>query len=163
MRKIFVLLAFTAAATMGTAQAQIKCWNQDGKRVCGDTPPPGAKVTTLRAPSASDAPPSAAKDAGKDGAKAARKGPLTPAEQEQESRKREAEAQKASAKAAEEKRNAEAKKANCAQARQALVELESGLRISRINPTTGERYFLEESQIAQEAGRAREAIRSACN
>ena len=49
------------------------------------------------------------------------------------------------------------------QARQALVELESGLRISRINPTTGERYFLEESQVAQDASKAREAIKSACN
>ena len=161
MRKILLFLAFSVAT--GAAQAQIKCWNQDGKRVCGDTPPPGAKITTLKAPSASDAPPPAAKDAAKDGAKAAKKGPLTPAEQEQDYRKRQDESAKASAKAAEEQRNAEAKRANCAQARQALVELESGLRISRINPTTGERYFLEESQIASETGRAREAIRTACN
>jgi hypothetical protein len=162
MRKIFLFLAFSLAA--GAAQAQIKCWNQDGKRVCGDTPPPGAKVTTMRGAASGPAEPApAAKEAAKDGAKAAKKGPLSPAEQEQEYRKRQEESQKASAKAAEEQRNAEAKRANCAQARQALVELESGQRISRINPTTGERYFLEESQIAQEAGRAREAIRSACN
>ena len=161
MRKILLLLALAVAA--GAAQAQIKCWNEDGRRVCGDVPPPGAKVTSLKAPSASDAPPPAAKDAAKDGAKAAKKGPLTPAEQEQEYRKRDAEAQKASAKAAEEQRNAEAKRANCAQARQALVELESGQRISRISPTTGERYFLEESQIAAEAARARQAIQTACN
>jgi len=157
MRKILFLLAFAAAA--GSAQAQIKCWNQDGKRVCGDTPPPGAKVTTLRGSTEPAAPPAAA--AGKDGAKA--KGPLTPAEQEQEYRKRKAEAEKASTKAAEEQRNAEAKKANCAQARQALVELESGQRISRINPATGERYFLEEAQIASEAARARQAIQTSCN
>jgi len=160
MRKTLLILAFALAA--GGAQAQIKCWNQDGKRVCGDAPPPGAKVTTLKSPSASEAPPAAAKDGAKD-AKAAKKGPLTPAEQEQDYRKRQEEAQKASAKASEEARNAEAKRANCAQARQALVELESGQRISRINPANGERYFLEESQVAQEAGRAREAIRTACN
>lgn len=161
MRKILLILAFSVAS--GAAQAQIKCWNEGGKRVCGDTPPPGAKVTTLRGPASGQAePPPAA--AAKDGAKKAeKKGPLTPAEQEQEYRKRQDEAAKASAKAAEEQRNAEAKKANCAQARQALVELESGLRISRINPATGERYFLEESQIAQEAAKAREAIRTACN
>ena len=161
MRKIVLFLAFAAVA--GTSQAQIKCWNESGKRVCGDTPPPGAKVTTLKGSTAPDAPPAAAKDAGKDGAKAAKKGPLTPAEQEQVYRKRDAEAQKASAKAAEEQRNAEAKRANCAQARQALVELESGQRISRINPSTGERYFLEESQIAREAAKARQAIQTACN
>jgi hypothetical protein len=161
MRKILLFLAFSLAA--GAAQAQIKCWNEGGKRVCGDTPPPGAKVTTLRGSTEPDAPPPAAKDAGKDGAKAAKKGPLTPAEQEQDYRKRQEESAKASSKAAEEQRNAEAKRANCAQARQALVELESGQRISRISPTTGERYFLEESQVAQEAGKAREAIKSACN
>jgi len=161
MRKTLLILAFALAA--GGAQAQIKCWNQDGKRVCGDAPPPGAKVTTLKSPSAPEAPAAAAKDGAKDGAKAAPKGPLTPAEQEQDYRKRQEEAQKASAKASEEARNAEAKRANCAQARQALVELESGQRISRINPANGERYFLEESQVAQEAGRAREAIRTACN
>ena len=157
MRKILLFLAFSVAT--GAAQAQIKCWNEGGKRVCGDTPPPGAKVTTLRGSTEPDAPPPAAKD----GVKAAKKGPLTPAEQEQEYRKRQDESAKASAKAAEEQRNVEAKKTNCAQARQALVELESGQRISRISPTTGERYFLEESQVAQEAGKAREAIKSACN
>ena len=162
MRKILLFLAFSVAT--GAAQAQIKCWNEGGKRVCGDTPPPGAKVTTMRGAASGPAEPApAAKDAAKDGAKAAKKGPLTPAEQEQDYRKRQDEAAKASAKAAEEQRNAEAKRANCAQARQALVELESGQRISRISPTTGERYFLEESQVAQEAGKAREAIKSACN
>ena len=157
MQKILFCLAFAVVA--GTAQAQIKCWNEAGKRVCGDAPPAGAKVTTLRTPAAAPTPPAAAKDAAKD----AKKGPLTPAEKEQENRKRQAEAEKASAKAAEEQRNAEAKRANCAQARQALVELESGQRISRIDPKSGERYFLEEGQIAQEAARARKAVQDNCN
>jgi hypothetical protein len=162
MRKILIFLAFSVAAS--AAQGQIKCWNEGGKRVCGDAPPPGAKVTTLRgAASGPSEPAPAAKEAAKDGAKAAEKGPLTPAEQEQEYRKRREESAKASAKAAEQQRNAEAKRANCAQARQALADLESGQRVSRVSPTTGERYFLEESQIAQEAGRAREAMRSSCD
>jgi hypothetical protein len=162
MRRILLILAFLVAS--GAAQAQIKCWNEGGKRVCGDAPPPGAKVTTLRGSASGPSEPApAAKDAAKDGAKAAKKGPLTPAEQEQEYRKRQAEAEKANAKAAEEQRNAEAKRANCAQARQALVELESGQRLSRIDARTGERYFLEEAQIAQEAAKARQAIQSNCN
>jgi hypothetical protein len=162
MRRILLILAFLVAS--GAAQAQIKCWNEGGKRVCGDAPPPGAKVTTLRGSASGPSEPApAAKDASKDGAKAAKKGPLTPAEQEQEYRKRQAEAEKANAKAAEEQRNAEAKRANCAQARQALVELESGQRLSRIDARTGERYFLEEAQIAQEAAKARQAIQSNCN
>ena len=162
MKKTLVLLIGLALA--GIAQAQIKCWTDaDGKRACGDVPPPGAKVTTLKVPSASDAPPPSAKDAGKDGAKAVRKGPLTPAEQEQEYRKREAESQKASAKAAEEQRNAEAKRTNCARARQALADLQSGQRLAQINPATGERYYLDESQIARDVGRVRAEIQSVCN
>jgi hypothetical protein len=158
MPKFLFCLALAAFAV--SAQAQIKCWNEGGKRVCGDAPPPGAKVTTLKGPAAGSAPPAAAS---KDAAKDAKKGPLTPAEQEQDYRKRQEEAQKASAKAAEEQRNAEAKRANCAQARQALVELESGQRISRIDPRTGERYFLDEGQMAQEAAKARQAVQTACN
>ncbi|MEW6690475.1 MAG: DUF4124 domain-containing protein, partial [Pseudomonadota bacterium] len=45
-------LLFALAFAAGAAQAQIKCWNDaQGKRVCGDAPPPGARVTTIKAPS----------------------------------------------------------------------------------------------------------------
>jgi len=47
MSKILVLLMGLALA--GVAQAQIKCWTTaDGKRACGDAPPAGAKVTTVK-------------------------------------------------------------------------------------------------------------------
>jgi hypothetical protein len=153
MRKIFLLLAFSLAA--GAAQAQIKCWNQDGKRVCGDTPPPGAKVTTMRGAASGPAEPAPA-------AKDAKKGPLTPAEQEQEYRKKQAEAQKAAEKQAAENKNAEAKRYNCAQAREALVTYESGQRIMRVRPD-GERYFLDDAQIAQELAKSRQLVRENCN
>ena len=160
MRKILLFLAFTAAA--GAAQAQIKCWNEGGKRVCGDTPPPGAKVTTLRGSGSAEepAPAPASKDAaGKD----AKKGPLTPSEQEQEYRKRQIDSQKAAAKSADEKRIADNKRDNCARAREALAQLESGQRIMRVNPTTGERYFMEDAQIAQELVKARQVAQESCN
>ena len=162
MRKILLFLAFAAAA--GAAQAQIKCWTDaDGKRACGDAPPPGAKVTTLKGSSAAEEPAPAAKGAAKDGAKDAKKGPLTPAEQEQEYRKRQLEAKKADAKAADEKRIADAKRENCSRAREAQAQLEGGQRIMRVNPTTGERYFLEDAQIAQELVKARQAAQESCN
>ena len=160
MRKILLFLAFAAAA--GAAQAQIKCWSEGGKRVCGDAPPPGAKVTTLRGSTGAEepAPAPAAKDAaGKD----AKKGPLTPAEQEQDYRKRQLEAKKADAKAADEKRNADAKRQNCINARQAVTTLESGQRVMATNPDTGERFFLEDAQIAKQLVRAREIQNEACN
>ena len=157
MRKtvIFLVLAFAAAA----AQAQIKCWTDaNGKRTCGDTPPPGAKVTTLKNP-VSAAPAAAAKDA-KDG-KDAKKGPLTPAEQEQEYRKRRAEAEKASAQADKDREAAEAKKDNCARAREYVNTLESGQRIPRLD-AKGERYYLDEKQMEQERSRARQSVEQAC-
>lgn len=168
MRKTLLLLAtILAAASAGTAQAQIKCWTEGGKRVCGDTPPAGAKVNTIRGtgPSApaEAAPASASKDgAAKDAAaKSDKKGPLTPAEQEQEYRKRQAEAQKAAEKSAAEQRERAAKVEACEQARAALRTYEGGQRVARTNEK-GERYFLDDSQIAQEQARARETAKKAC-
>ena len=152
----FVLIAFAA----GAAQAQIKCWNDaSGKRVCGDTPPPGAKVTTVRGTSTPSGPAPATAPTTKDGKKS---GPLTPAEQEQEYRKRQAEAQKAAAKAEQEQKEKSTKQQNCEQAKDSLRMLESGQRIARTNPS-GERYYLDEAQIAKEIEKGRQAVQSSCN
>jgi hypothetical protein len=148
---LFLALALAAA----TAQAQIKCWNDaQGKRVCGDTPPPGARTTTIKAPPASSAPAPASKDA--------KKGPLTPAEQEQAYRKRQADAAKDAEKAAQAQKDAEAKKENCQRAQESLRQLESGQRIARTD-AKGERYYMEDAQIAQEAAKARESVKQWCN
>lgn len=155
MRKI--ILALTLAFAAGAAQAQIKCWNDaNGKRVCGDTPPPGVKGTAIRGTQSSPAP--APATASKD----AKKGPLTPAEQEQEYRKRQAESQKESAKADAAAKEKELKKQNCEQAQDSLRMLESGQRIARTNPN-GERYYLDDAQRGVETDRAREAVKRACN
>jgi hypothetical protein len=161
MRKTlaFLATAATLVAFSVTAQAQIKCWTDAaGKRACGDAPPPGAKITTLKAPAAGEAPPpAAAKDA-----KDAKKGPLTPAEKEAENRKRQAEAKKTAEKADVERKDAEAKKENCDRAKDQLRMLESGTRISRTD-AKGERYYLDDDQIAREAAQAREAVKGSCN
>jgi hypothetical protein len=161
MRKTLLFLVFAVAA--GSAQAQIKCWNENGKRVCGDAPPAGAKVTTLRAPSAGQAEPAPAAAEGAKGAasKDAKKGPLTPAEQEADYKKRQADSQKAAEKAAAEKKSQEAKLENCERAKAALRQFESGQRISRTNDK-GERYFLEDAQLAQETAKARQTAQEAC-
>ncbi|HTP63253.1 MAG TPA: DUF4124 domain-containing protein [Burkholderiales bacterium] len=154
MRKILLLLALAAAA--GAAQAQIKCWNDaDGKRACGDAPPPGAKVTNMRGSTASDTAPDAA-------AKDAKKGPLTPAEQDQQFRKRQLDSQKAADKSAAAEKVAAEKKASCAQAQDALRMFESGQRVTRTD-ANGERYFLDENQIAGEIARARDVAQKTCN
>ena len=151
-------LAFAAAAS-----AQLYRWvDKDGKVLYGDTPPPGVKARTLRAPQVAT-PPAADDAAAKDAAaKDARKGSLTPAEQEQEFRKRQMQAQKAQEKADLARKDSEAKQENCARAREALATFESGQRVSRTN-AQGERYFLEDDVRAAETEKARASVRDWCS
>ena len=159
MRKIILWIGLCVAA--GTAQAQIKCWNDaNGKRVCGDAPPAGAKVTTINTPSGPSAP--AAAPGAAPGAKAASKGPLTPAEQEQAYRKRQADAAKSAEKSAQTQKDAAAKQDTCNRARAALSQLESGQRIA-LTDAKGERYFMDDSQKAAEIAKARQVVQDACS
>ena len=153
MRKTLVVLLMTFAAA--AAQAQIQCWtNKDGRRECGDTPPPGVKVREI---SGASAPAPAAKD----GAKSAKKGPLTPAEQEQAFRKRQIDAEKAREKEDKERADAAAKAENCARAQEGLRALQSGQRIARTDEK-GERYYLDEAQTAAETAKAQQMVSQSC-
>jgi len=143
-----LVLALAAAA-----QAQQYKWvDKNGRTQYGDVPPPGVKATALR-----PAPAPAAQPA----AKGAGKAPLTPAEQELEFRRRQKEKDDAAMKEAQAKQASEAEKQNCENAKQTLRTLESGQRITRTDEK-GERYFLDEAQIARETARAREAVSSWC-
>jgi septal ring-binding cell division protein DamX len=154
------MFAFALSAFALPAQAQIKCWTDaNGKRVCGDAPPAGAKVTTLKNPSSAPAPAAAASKDGKD-AKDAKKGPMTPAEVEQDFRKRQADAEKASAKADLEAKEAATKKSNCASAQDTLRSMESG-RVQRID-AKGERVYLDDAQVQQETVKARQLVEQWC-
>lgn len=161
MRRLFVLLALTAFATAAFAQ-QFKWVDKDGKVRYGDTPPPGVKATSLRPPPGAAAPAAKSPTTKGAAAKDVRKGPMTPAEQEQDYRKRQLEAQKGAEKAAEERKEAEAKAASCRSAQEQQRMLESGQRIARTD-SKGERYFLEDTQVAQESARARELVKQWCN
>jgi hypothetical protein len=57
--------------------------------------------------------------------------------------------------------DAQVKRENCSRAQHALRTLESGQRISRTD-SKGERYFLDEAQIAQETAKARESVGQWC-
>ena len=142
-------LAVLALLASG-AQAQVYCWTtKDGKRECGDTPPPGSKPAAISTPSAPS----------NTGAKAGNKPPPDP---EKEFQKRQAESAKAREKDAQAHEQAEAKQENCNRAKDALRILESGQRISRVDKE-GERYFLDENQINAEQERARDAVRRNCS
>ncbi len=150
-----LVIGLTLLFVACSAGAQMYKWvDQDGKVHFGDTPPPGAKTTTVRAPSSGEAP-AAAPAAGKD----AKKGPLTPAEQEQEYRKRQADERKAAEKADADRRAKAALADDCARTREYLATLESGARIQRSN-TSGERYYLDDAEIQQEIAKARQSLQA---
>jgi len=157
MKKTWIFLV--ALAFAGAAHAQLYKWvDKDGKTRYGDTPPPGVKATLMGEPASGSGPAAApAGAAGKD----AKKGPLTPAEQEQEYRKRQEEAKKNSDKADQERKEKAAKQEDCARAKEAVVTLQSGQRISRIN-AAGERYFVSDDEKAQELAKAQQAQQTSC-
>jgi hypothetical protein len=149
MKRLLLLLAFSALAG-GAAAQQYKWVDKDGRVRYGDVPPPGVKATPLRPPPRISSPAAAAP---KDGKQA-----LSP---EAAFRKRQEESQKKGEQAAKEEQMAQAKRENCERAQEALRTLESGQRISRVD-SKGERYFLEDAQIQQEAARARQLVQQNC-
>ena len=154
-RWIALMLCGLAAA----AQAQGYKWiDKDGHVKYGDTPPPGVNATPLGPPP----PPVGGSSPSSAAGTAPNKGPLTPAQQELEFRRRVKEAQEAAAKADKERQQAEDKKQNCANAQEALRTLESGQRIMRTDEK-GERYYISDQQRATEEARARKAVSDYCN
>jgi uncharacterized protein DUF4124 len=142
-----VLFASAAAAQ------QYKWVDQNGKTQYGDVPPPGVKAQRLRPPPGPAPAPSAA---AKKDEKAAK--PLSP---EAAYRKRQEDAQKENEKAAQAEQEAAAKRENCLRSQEALRTYEAGGRISRTD-AKGERYYLEDAQIAQETARARQLVQQNC-
>ena len=148
------MIAFAAAlAFAGGALAQQYKWiDKDGRVRYGDVPPAGVNAKPLRSPAGPAAP--AAKEP---------KASLSPAEQEAEFRKRRLEAQKEQEKQAKAAQADQAKQQHCANAKQQLATLESGQRISTLDPRSGERTFLDDSQRATETAKARKAVAEWCN
>ena len=145
----------------GSAVAQYKWTDKNGNVQYGDAPPPGVKATPLRPPpppigthSGSPAPKAA-------DAKDAKKGPLTAAEQDAEFRKRQQDADKAREKQAQADQTAQEKRENCSNAQEMQRSVATG-RVARTD-AKGERYYLNEGQIASEAARARQLVQQWCN
>ena len=135
-KKTFVFAAMALFAAAASAQ-QYKWTDKDGKVRYGDVPPPGVTTTKLKAPSP---PPAAAATA---------------------------DAKKAAPKAKEPEKQAmteeqlQVKRENCARAQESLRTLQSGLRISRVD-SKGERYYLDDAQIAQETAKAQQSVQHWC-
>jgi hypothetical protein len=148
MNKNLLLIVLLAAATGASAQ-QYRWTDKDGRVQYGDAPPAGANATALRGPSGPASAPAAPKG----------EAPLSPEEQ---FRKRQKEAGEAREKQAKAEQEAQEKKENCTRAQASLRQLESGQRIGAID-AKGERYYLDEAQVAQEAAKARQAAGHWCS
>ena len=160
MRKALILVATLAFA--GSAAAQYKWVDQNGRIQYGDTPPSGGRISTVRPPSArpETAGDEARDESKKDEAKKDR-APATVAEKEADFRKRAMDAEKEREKQAQARKEADRKRENCARARENVRVLESG-RVTRVD-AKGERYFLDDAQLAQETVKARQDIQDWCN
>ena len=160
MKASWICLALLLSVGMaGGVGAQIYKWvDKDGKVRYGDTPPPGSKTSPVKAPPPGA--PAPAKDA-KDGKKDKDKGPLTAAEREQDYRKRQEESRKAEEKADTESRAKADRADGCERAKEQLRTLDSGQRIARTN-SSGERFFLDDNQVAQEVAKAQTSVQQAC-
>ena len=160
MKKPWIFLMALAFAGAALAQ-QYKWVDKDGKTRYGDTPPPGVKATRMGAPASGTAPAAAAPASPGAAAPGAKKGPLTPAEQEQEYRKRQDEARKKNEKAEQDRQAQATKMEDCNRTKEYLRTLQSGQRISRNKPD-GERYFMDDAQTAQEIATAQQTIQQVC-
>lgn len=84
------------------------------------------------------------------------------AEQDAEFRKRQIEEQQAQAKAAQQKAAQEERAEACDSARSYLKTLQSGARIMRTDPNTGERSYLTDAEYPAEIAKAQRAVDANC-
>jgi hypothetical protein len=149
-----LLLALVALLAPLAAHGQLlKCISKDGRVEYASECPPGTQERQTGIRSSREGPSSG-------GAAAPKQKSL--AEREADFRKRQmegAEAQKqAEAKAADEAQQ----RAACDQARVYLRSLQEGHRISRIDPKTGERVFLEDPDRPAAIAKAQASVNSNC-
>ena len=156
MNKALVFMAGLAFAA--AAAAQSKWVDKDGRVTYGDAPPQGVNAQSVRRSAAAG--PATEDASGKEDAKDTKK-PLTAAEQDAAFRKRQQEAEKERQKQAQAQRDSADKRENCARAQENVRVLEAG-RVARYD-SKGERYFLDDSQIASETVKARQDAREWCN
>src|ERR1041385_2894416 len=135
-------LVFAAGLLVaGSACAQYKWTDQNGRVQYSDTPPAGVNAAPMRQRSAP--PPRVESSDSKDDAKDAKE----PAKEREKQAKAEQDNQ--------------AKKDNCRRSQEAVRSLETG-RAMRTD-AQGENYYLDEAQIAQEKSRAQQLMQEWCN
>lgn len=146
MKNLLIILA--VAFLPAAAHAQIlKCVGAGGRVEFAASCPPGTKAESTGIRNNPGAAPAA---------------PKSLSDRDAEFRKRQLEQQEASKKADEKSQDSADRKQNCDSARDYLGGLQSGGRVAKNDPKTGERVFLEDSERAAEMARAQRAIDTNC-
>jgi hypothetical protein len=150
-----LLCLFALALVSGAAQAQVyKCVDANGKTVYSQSPcAKTSRSTTLERNAPAPAP--AKEGAGKSIL------PKTTSEQEQDFRKRRRDQEESLKKDEEKLAEIKGREENCRNARAQLITLGYGGRQMRIDDK-GERYYLDDEQIAREKERAQSAVDTWC-
>jgi hypothetical protein len=158
---VAILITFAAPA----AHAQYVWLNEKGVKQFSDQPPPASvpKNRILKSPAGGFQPPprESASDTPADAAPAAKeadKGPMTTAERNAEFQKRKKEQAENEQKAAEKEKQAAEKAKYCDQLRSYSRSLNSGDRITKADPKTGEKVYLSDEQRAAEAREAQSKL-----
>lgn len=147
------VLATLLLATSVAAQGQIlRCVDKDGKTTFANECPAGSKAQTTGIKSTPATRPAPAAS-----------GQPSVAERDAAFRKRQMEQQEAEQKAVKQAAEDKQKLQACEQSRAYLRTLQSGNRVSRTDPNTGERTFLEDRQYAGEIASAQQSVDRNCN
>jgi hypothetical protein len=147
--KFLVALAIMAVSAGAAAQIN-KCLDASGKVVgYGNECPPGTRSEASGVKSSP--PPSSGSSA-----------PKSTAERDADFRKRQMDKQEAEAKDAKTAAAAEQNRRACEESRSYLAALQSGQRITKTDPKTGERVFLSDTDYARESTRVQQNIQTHC-
>ena len=161
--KTIVALALMALSA-GAAAGQInKCLDASGKVVGYGECPPGTRsegTTVKSAPPPAPAP--AAKSSAPQSAAPQSGAPQSAAEKDADYRKRQMEKKETEEKSAKKAEAAQQNARACEDSRAYLKSLQSGNRISRTDPKTGERVFLQDGEYATEIARVQKTIDTNC-
>jgi hypothetical protein len=149
--KIIIALLVLIAPFAAHGQL-LKCIGTDGRVEYASDCPPGTKEQQTGIRSTREGPSSSAPSA--------QQKSLT--ERDAASKKSAAERADAQKKDQQKQAEAEQRRRACADARSYLASLEGGARLTRTDPKTGERSFLEDDQREKEAAYARSMIRDNC-
>lgn len=172
---ITLLLAFASLSLAGNAAAEVYTWKDAAGQVhYSDQPPPNVEARTTKGPAGTKYAPAVPEAAApQSGARAqsepkadtkppaAQSGPKTWQEKDLDAKQRRAAEQEAETKRKQEEAKADEKKRYCESLRGNLAMLERGGRVTNTN-AQGERIFLDDVQMKQEAERVRGQLTRDC-